>query len=87
MTMYVMIFLAIVTMFIVATGLIRAGKVPKMPAFYHNMIKEGIFNKLIIKNYFFQKALQHGKQFPEIEIENVCSLYNTKVQFTRDYTE
>lgn len=78
MTTYVMILLAIVTVFVVAAGLIKAGKAPKMPAFYCNIIKEGVFNSLIFKNYFFRKVLQHGKDLPEIEIENVCSLYNLK---------
>ena len=69
MTTYFMIFLTIVTVFVVAAGLIKVGKVPKMPAFYRNMIREGVFNRLIFKNYFFRK------QLPETEIENVCSLY------------
>ena len=75
MTTYFMIFLTIVTVFVVAAGLIKVGKVPKMPAFYRNMIREGVFNRLIFKNYFFRKVLEHGKQLPETEIENVCSLY------------
>ena len=40
MTTYFMIFLTIVTVFVVAAGLIKVGKVPKMPAFYRNMIRE-----------------------------------------------
>ena len=75
MTTYFMIFLTIVTVFVVAAGLIKVGKVPKMPAFYRNMIREGVFNRLIFKNYFFRKVLEHGKQLPETEIENVCRLY------------
>ena len=47
MTTYFMIFLTIVTVFVVAAGLIKVGKVPKMPAFYRNMIREGVFNRLI----------------------------------------
>lgn len=78
MTTYFMMLLAIVTVFVVAAGLIKAGKVPKMPAFYRNVIREGVFNRLIFKNYFFRKALQHGKELPEMAIENVCSLYNVK---------
>ena len=58
MTTYFMIFLTIVTVFVVAAGLIK-----------------GVFNRLIFKNYFFRKVLEHGKQLPETEIENVCSLY------------
>lgn len=47
----------------------------KNAPFYRNMIREGVFNRLIFKNYFFRKVLEHGKQLPETEIENVCSLY------------
>ena len=61
MTTYFMIFLTIVTVFVVAAGLIKVGKVPKMPAFYRNMIREGVFNRLIFKNYFFRKVLEHAK--------------------------
>lgn len=59
-----------------AAGLIKAGKVPKMPAFYQKIVREGIFNQLIFKNYFFRKVLEHGKEFPETKLENICSLYN-----------
>ena len=61
MTTYFMIFLTIATVFVVAAGLIKVGKVPKMPAFYRNMIREGVFNRLIFKNYFFQKSVRTWK--------------------------
>ena len=62
MTTYFMIFLTIVTVFVVAAGLIKVGKVPKMPAFYRNMIREGVFNRLIdFQELFFQKSVRTWK--------------------------
>ena len=72
----VIIVLTVAMVFVCAAGLIKAGKVPKMPAFYQRMIKEGIFNKLIFKNYDFRKTMHDGRHFPEAKIEEICGLYN-----------
>ena len=61
MTTYFMNFFNNCHSFVVAAGLIKVGKVPKMPAFYRNMIREGVFNRLIFKNYFFQKSVRTWK--------------------------
>ena len=74
MTTYFMIFLTIVTVFVVAAGLIKVGKVPKMPAFYRNMIREGVFNRLIFKNYFFRKVLEHGNNCRKQRLK-MCVVY------------
>ena len=60
MTTYFMIFLTIVTVFVVAAGLIKVGKVPKMPAFYRNMIREG-FQPIDFQELFFQKSVRTWK--------------------------
>lgn len=73
--LYVLV-LTMMTVFLLAAGLAQIGKVPEMPAFYKRMIKEGIFNKLMLKNYDIRKKMHFGRIFPEIQIENVCGLYD-----------
>lgn len=60
MTTYFMIFLTIVTVFVVAAGLIKVGKVPKMPAFYRNKIGR-CFQPIDFQELFFQKSVRTWK--------------------------
>lgn len=66
--------LTIVTVFICAEGLVKAGKVPKMPAFYERIVRCGIFNQLMFKNYDFRKTVHDGRMFPKIKIGGLCGL-------------
>ena len=66
--------LTTITVFACAAGLVKAGKVPKMPAFYEKIVKRGIFNKLIFKNYDFRRTLRDGRAFPEVRIGGLCGL-------------
>lgn len=68
--------LTIVALLAFVVVIIKAGKVPKMPAFYERIVRCGIFNRLAFKNDNFKRTVREGRTLPEIKIEKLCGLCN-----------